>query len=429
MTNIIAEHTSEGHAGGTNIVNIPATTPLVREAAPGLIVNEVDSRVAQIKPMATPVDQISRLIGARRSKSMIVDYYSVDSKAIGATMTGTLTDTGVNHSSGRRIYEMGTDNNNLFAESDTLLVPGVEGKSDSAGGVIPSLILYVLGVNATEGKIKVIAINYGEDGVLPNSIANCRVVRMGRAAGELDVQTAQFEALPVKSTNYCQIFKAQVEQSSYMRQSAKEVGWTFSDQEEIAVTDMRMSMEKSFLFGCKARIPVPERADEILFTGGIWNQAGSEWSYAQGKLTNTTIVDMMRVAFSGGAAGSGKKILFAGSGLISELSRIEHARVLLAGDKTTRWGVDFTEVTSKFGTLMVVRAEVFDQCGHEYDGLIVDPTYMSKYVHVPFKAEKIDMKRNGTRNTEALVITEASCLVLRNPLAHVRIIESTGANG
>ncbi len=51
------------------------------------------------------------------------------------------------------------------------------------------------------------------------------------AAGELDVQTPQFEALPRKSNNNCQIFKAQIEQSTLMRAANKEVGWTFSDQD------------------------------------------------------------------------------------------------------------------------------------------------------------------------------------------------------
>ena len=77
---------------------------------------------------------------------------------------------------------------------------------------------------------------------------------MGRAASELDVQTSQFEALPVKSQNYCQIFKMQIEQSTLLKMANKEVEWDFSDQEEVAIYDMRLSMEKSFLFGIKQNI-------------------------------------------------------------------------------------------------------------------------------------------------------------------------------
>ncbi len=72
----------------------------------------------------------------------------------------------------------------------------------------------------------------------------------------------------------------------------------------------------------------------------------------------------------------------------------------------------------------MIHAEVFDQCGHEYDGLVIDPEYLVKYVHVPFKVERLDLRKSGQRNTEAVVATEASCLALRHPKSHVRVTRS-----
>ena len=72
----------------------------------------------------------------------------------------------------------------------------------------------------------------------------------------------------------------------------------------------------------------------------------------------------------------------------------------------------------------MLHSEVFDQCGHADDGFIIDPDYITKYVHIPFSVEKLDLRRSGQRNTEAVVLTEASCLVLRYPNAHLRIIAS-----
>ena len=40
-------------------------------------------------------------------------------------------------------------------------------------------------------------------------------------------------------------------------------------------------------------------------------------------------------------------------------------------------------------------------------------------------AERLDLKRSGQRNTEAVVVTEASCLVLRYPKTHMRVVAST----
>ena len=46
---------------------------------------------------------------------------------------------------------------------------------------------------------------------------------------------------------------------------------------------------------------------------------------------------------------------------------------------------------------------------------------MTKYVHVPFRAEQLDLRSSGQRNTDAVVLTEASCLVLRYPKAHLKV--------
>ncbi len=249
-----------------------------------------------------------------------------------------------------------------------------------------------------------------------------RLIRMGRAASELDMQTSQFESLPVRGSNNCQIFKAQVEQSTVMSLTRKEVGWSFSDQEEVAVMDMRMGMERNFLFGTKARLTNRRTGDETLLTEGIWSQARGSVMLAEDELTHAGLVAMMRKAFTGAAAGSTRKILFAGSGLIERINRLEPYRTVGAGDKTTRWGIDFSEIHSKFGTLYVVHSEVFDTCNHADDGLIIDPEYITKYTFMPLSVECLDLKGSGVRNVNATVITEASCLVLRHPLTHLRVI-------
>ena len=96
--------------------------------------------------------------------------------------------------------------------------------------------------------------------------------------------------------------------------------------------------------------------------------------------------------------------------------------MVTANDTVTKWGIDFTELRSKFGTLYVLLSEVFDECGMEDNGIIIDPEYMQKYTHQPFTAETLNLKASGVRNVDATVLTEASCLVLRYPKAHMRIV-------
>ncbi len=294
-------------------------------------------------------------------------------------------------------------------------------------GVTPSdkeLMLYVVSRDETGGLV-VQAVNGKniDKGVncVPSIAKGSTLIRMGRAASELDVMSPQFEALPTKAQNYCQIFKMQIEQSTLMRMANKEVQWNMSDQEEAAIYDMRLGMEKSFLFGVKRSLWDNVRKQTLLFTGGIWYQAGKTWNYDDSSLTQDSIIDMMREAFTGNA-GSKRKILIGGSGLIGRLNKLDYSKVITSRDTVSKWGIDFNELRSKFGTLYVMLSEVFDECGMADNGIVIDPEYMQKYSHVPFSTEALNLKASGVRNVDALVLTEASCLVLRYPKAHMRII-------
>ena len=401
---------------GAAVLNGPLTTAATRELSPDLLKNELDNRVVKIRPMSTPIDQISRWSGTRKAGSMIVDFYSVDTKPIEAKL--------LNLSVGRGETiqaKMETDNDKIFQVSETVLVPEV--KVTNREGKEESLILYVVSVSS-EG-IQVVSVNNYDTGsqkmVIPEVSAGAKLIRMGKAATELDVQTSQFEALPIKSQNYCQIFKAQVEQSTFQKIADKEVGWTFTDQEEVAIIDMRLGMEKNFLFGSKFRFMDSTKQEEVLLTGGIWHQTAHEWQYTKGAFDQNSLVEMSRQAFTGNA-GSSRKVLIGGSKFIEALHKLEITRTISSGEVKTKWGIDFTEISTKFGTFYVVLSEIFDQCGHAEDAFVLDPEYLTKYSHVPFRTERLDLRTSGLRNTEAVVITEASCLVLRYPNAHMRVV-------
>lgn len=414
-----------GTAGGKHVTGAPLTTSLSREASPELLRNEIDERVTRIRPSATPIDQISRCAGARNAGAMVVEYYSVDTMPASTSLAAAVATSSKTIQNGMAVYTINTLNNDIFQPSETILVPGVNG-FNSAGASAGALMLYVVGVN-DDTTLKVIAVNGSVVAgnatmrLCPELSKGEKLVRMGRAATELDVQTPQFNALPVKSNNNCQIFKAQVEESTFQKIANKEVGWNFNDQEEVAVMDMRMGMEKTFLFGSKGVVYDPVKREEVRFTDGIWGQAGDEFHYDANTPGSEFIVKLTRKAFTGNA-GSPRKILIGGSGLIEKLNMLECQKVIAAGDTFTHWGIDFKELHSKFGTLYVVHSETFDSCNHENDGMVIDPEYLTKYSHIPFRTERLDLKKSGQRNTDAVVITEASCLVLRYPDAHLRIV-------
>ncbi len=412
-----------GTAGGSHIVDGPVTTQLSKEASPTLLRNEIDQRIVKIRPMATPLDQISRWGGCRQSGSMVVDYYSVDTKETHAKLDDDFIPNSSKAEGGYYIETINTDADKIFEPSETLLIPSCKGYADD-GTEQGLLVVYV--VSRDDSGLRVMAVNGKKDAsgvrAMPEIEMGAEIVRMGRAATELDVQTAQFSAMPKKDTNFCQIFKAQVEQSTFQKIADKEVGWSFSDQEEVAIIDMRLGMEKNFLFGQKRRFVDPDKGEEVMLTGGIWNQTPRAFEYSPSDaFSNETMVKITRVAFTENA-GSARKILIGGSDLIEKINNLEYNRVVSAGETVTKWGIDFNEVRTKFGLLYVLHSEIFDQCGHSGDGMIIDPEYIQKYCHVPFRAEKLDLKKSGIRNTDAVVLTEASCLVLRYPNAHLRIV-------
>lgn len=397
------------------------------QQSPELLRNSIDERIVKVRPMSTPVDQLSRCGRARHAGSMTVEYYSVDTKKTEARVAEDFSGgRGNKKSDDLYTFIIKTSDDSLFEVSETILVPSMPGY-DAKGNVAGALVLYVVD-RPSSGGIEVAPINgkrieqMGEVAVqLGAMAAGTLLVRMARAATELDVQTAQFASLPQKASNNCQIFKMQVEQSTLAKIADKEVGWNFSDQEEAAIIDMRLGMEKNYIFGSRAKLFDPDKNEHVYFTGGIWGQTDRSFELPVEGLTESHLVRLCRAAFTGNN-GSKRKILLAGSALMEALSQLEYSKTIRSGETRVKWGIEFKEFVSNFGSLYVLHSEVFDQCGHENDGFIVDPNYMTKYVHVPFQAEKLDLRKSGQRNTDAVVLTEASCLVLRYPQAHLKVI-------
>lgn len=389
----------------THISGAPLTTDLASDASPTLLTSSIDRAVTRVRPMATPLDQISRLGHVRTAEALEVDYYSADIRADSTMVTawGEISETDDEHD----MVTLKLNDVSIFEPSECVLLER-NGKSPIAA--------YISYKDNT--SITII-------GDLDHTVSSYtgRIVRMGRAATQLDVQTPQYSVLPRKRTNLCQIFKMQIEQSIVMKLTHKEVGWDFTDQQEAAIYDMRLGMEKQFLFGTRMKVFDPEKQETVTLTEGIWKQAGKDVKLKLDELDTAHLVDIMRTAFTGNA-GSRRKVLIGGSGLIAALNKLESTKVISALDQETIWGIDFNVIQSKFGRLYVVFSEVFDTVNRPNDGIIVDPEYIQKHVFIPFRADRLDLRGSGQRNTEAMVLTEASCLTLRYPNAHTRITGS-----
>ena len=425
-------------AAGAAVTGEPLTNEVMDQAAPELLQAHIDEEICKMRPMSTPIDQLSRQAGRnKRVDGFEVDYYSVDTKGVTASVTAAYTEpTGAEGgyaTAQSKLVTLAVSDPDMFDISSTMRVVGVKGfDEDGTTASREDLVLVVVSkdtstqnpiVMAANGKrIKSAASTY-QDGCVPSIANGAKLLLMGRAATELDAQTPQYSLVPTKEQQLCQIFMMQIEQSTYNKIAKKEVNWNFSDLEEAAVYKMREGVENSYLFGVKRKLFDPNIKGYRYMTGGIWWQAGKDIEYGTSsdkQITEDELVDISREIFTGGC-GNKKKILFCGSELLANLMKVKVSGIQKEPQSVQLFGLDFTSLKTRFGELLVMLHEQFDMAGMADSGFVLDYEYLTKGTHKPWERTELDLKKAGVRNTDAVVISEASCLYLKYPKAHARI--------
>ena len=393
--------------------------------------NDVDKRIVKIRPISTPIDQISRYAKQDSASSFVCKYYSSGTRPV-TTLTST---TIAKQTKGASVL-LEVEDPDMFTLDDTILVPSIKAITNKDGVAYeqnalntPYLELCVCGRDASTNNPIVYAVNgYKQNGTgepiwLPQIPADTKIIRMAKSGGELDVQTGRFATRPTAEINYCQNFMIQVEQSTLDKIAAKEVNWEFSDLEEDGIYDMRLTQEFSYLFGDSACIHhVSKDKMAQWFTKGIWFMAGKDLEISvdkEGKVTEDSLVDFSKDVFDGIDSGNAR-VLLAGSELMSALDKIKTDKVIQKTDYT-KWHLDFTELKTTFGKLRVLHCQLFNLVGKSDEGFLFDPEYLTKKVHLSWSRSMLDLKKAGVRNTDAVVIQEIACLCLRNAKAHARV--------
>lgn len=241
-------------------------------------VTQINKHIVEMKLESCPIDQILRAASkTQKSKSILVKYYEIGQRPIKTTLSEAITATsdGVAHA-------VKPVNNTVFDFQDTIIFPEVMGyKSDgTTRETLKPLMVRVVAQDAQQYPM-VIAVNgknnatKGNNWDLPAIPSGAVMLRLGRAAGEKDVETASYYELPDPSDQYCQRFIMQAEESIIERMSAKALDWDFSKQERIAMDDMRDGMERSGLFGIRSVTRYGKNGN-VYTTGGIYWLAGKD---------------------------------------------------------------------------------------------------------------------------------------------------------
>ena len=287
-------------------------------------------------------------------------------------------------------------------------------------------MLLVIGKDTVTNTLTVVAINGNEDAAgsmsVPAIAENTEIFRMGRAAAEGEMKTASYASLPKKQKNYCQIFKFQLAQSTIQKLSAKEVKWEWSEIEEQGIFEFKRDQEASAWFGAKGLTYDGVKDQDIYTTGGIVGSITQKTTFTKGQVTNEDLVDMCKDIFQGNA-GNKKRILVAGSGFVAEFSKIGTVeKQMEAGNTAVAWGMEWKEIRSNFGNLLLMQLDLFDEYGFEDKAVVLDPDFVDKYSFVPFGKFDLDLKKSGEFDGDVTVFSEICGYALRYPSCH-RIIE------
>lgn len=427
---------ADGDGGTDPTAGIATETQGRKDGDPNFYMSDVDQRITKIRPMASPIDQISRYAKSSSCSSFEVKYYSVGTREIKCTTTEQVEKMQSGASTKLPVSDV-----NMFTLDDTIRVVGVKGVTDPSTGKpygeddnTPDLVLCVCGKDSTTNMPIVYAVNGEMDSTskqpiwVPQIESGATLVRMGKACGELDVQTGRFNNIPMPEIQYCQNFMIQVEQSTFDKIAKKEVNWNFTDLEEDGIYDMRLAMENTYLFGVKAKVNHVTKDNMLTwFTGGLWWMAGKdievgEWDAEKNcaVISDENLVDITKDLFVGTGIGNKRKILFCGSDMLAAFSKIKSDKFRLK-DTVEVWNLKFKSWDTDFGEVLTIHHELFDVNGMSDCGFAMDPEYLSKKVHVSWARNVLDLQKAGIRRTDAVVMQEVSCLYLRYAKAHARM--------
>ena len=427
-------------------------------------VNYVNPTVVEMKLESCPIDQILR--ASKRMtpvKSVRIEYYSIGQRPIISKLTAKVTKT----TNGSTVT-LQVENPTAFDNGDVILVDGIYGFEDD--GTTRSKIkpLQLRVINSDDNNNPVCyALNGGKNEQrgnrnIPEDInIGTKLMRLGRAAGEKEVETGSYFNMPNKSFQYCQRYIMQVEESLINRMSETQVKWDFTRQEKMAMDDMRYGQERSGLFGVRTMSNGGKDVGITYTMGGIFWEAGKDivlghWerkmtTNENGQLVPVTADVDTSVAQDGsaikqmpvyeyvisekdltrfiaailkGAGNSSRtKLLFVDNLVYQAFANLRsNKRIITQTEKDYQgWKLDFETFESMGTKILIYRHDAFNSWGMDGRAFCLDARYLDKYVFGTWSRNEFNAKDLLIRNTAGVVMEEYSCWVLTFPDAHARV--------
>lgn len=378
-------------------------------AQEGITDDDLNKLMVKVRPSDTPLDTLTREIG---------NVQGVASEECGGYEIGTrdILDTVIeSYAGGTDVANIKVGKKAMWQVNETIYVPEITG----GGG--KSLMLYVIGKNNTDSTLEVIAVN-PVDGDIPAIPADTKIMRLSKAMAELAAQTDAFTALPSTRTNYTQIHMTQVEVSVLSELRKKKVALDFSTHKELAIWDMKRQMELTNLFGVKGKFTNPETNETVYTSDGLWHQVTHASEYNKGATPNNAFfVNLTKEIFDGNN-GSERRVLLAGPNLIAYLSHVDsYVKQVEAKNVEVVHGVRFNRIETSFGELLVKSMSGLFVGDMADCGLVLDMSYIVKYVYEKLQTTPLDLNNTGQRRAKAERLLENYALFAENLDVHRKI--------
>ncbi len=379
------------------------------KAAGDILDDDLNKLIVKVRPSDTPLDTLTReLNNTRAVENNECGGYEVGTRDIlDATLLAT--------DGASDVANIPVGKKAMWQVKDTIMVPGV------LGGDGKPLMLYISGKDSAAGTLQVVAAN-AVDGKIPVIAQESVLMRLGKAMSETAAQADAFAALPVARKNYTQIHMTQIEQSVLAELMKKKVVLDFSTHKELAIWDMKRSMEYTNLFGVKSMFTDPVTNETIYTSDGLWNQLTGTSTYDKTKTPdNKAFVQLTKEIFDGNN-GSERRVLLAGPDYIKWLSQVDaYSKQVEATSVEIVHGVRFNRIITNFGELLVKSMSglfvgPFSECG-----MVLDMSYIVKYILEPLQTKDLKLDDTGQKRVTAQRLLENYALFAENLDVHRKI--------
>lgn len=421
---------------GTNGVGVfTGGTPMITDAArrveADFIEDPVDQQVVRQLMTGVPIDQITRHIPSIKRKGMVYEFYSIDERKCSTTVSQAVIET-----DGTATVKV--EDGSFISIGDVLLVKKVPAMKEADRSVDnpndgAPLRLYVVGYDQGNRKnLQVVAINgkalLNNEKRVPAIAVGTEIYRIANAAKEGEMQGNIYSAIPTKKTRFMQIFKVQVSWSSIMKESDKEVPWTMDEDADMALRDLRKSIEKAYIFGTQGYFYDSVKGMWVYTCGGILEQMleGSRLlPYKPNQLTDEKFLleKLVHPIFLDNS-GSAKRYMFAGSGLIANIATLPGIQKQMDAKNVERkFGIDWKVIQFMTWSLDMYQHPLLDEMGMRNCAIILDLVYVQKAVFRALSQDILDLKKSGTFDGDSIVWTEISSICLKYPQTHAFIFD------